>query len=313
MLPLRRVTIMIYINYFEIMRDIIESNIDFTVKKKGITREEVCTKIKNCCREISKAYYSNQNPNIPYKDPLYRLAYLYSAVPVNANLVDFVFENDPELEVYLDKVQSINGQVYICTFGGGPGTEILGLAKRIEKRNLNHQIVLKYLLLDQVNEWQESLITIEKQIELKFQHNIGINISSWPLMFRGQHSSKIDITDTGNFGNLGNLFGQDLTILSYIISEVFDDATKLRGFLTEMVTYAPSGSKFLFIERNEGRWKCEIERIAKDARLILSDFHDTKNNMSGDEQKTQLGQLFSDIEWSPRLTWNAFWVVGTKE
>lgn len=82
----------------------------------------------------------------------------------------------------------------------------------------------------------------------------------------------IDITDLANFGRWGNLFGQDIHILSYIISEVFDDAERLQRFIAEMAKYAPDGAKFVFIERTEDRWQKQIKETADEAGLTLSSF-----------------------------------------
>jgi len=125
----------------------------------------------------------------------------------------------------------------------------------------------------------------------------------------------IDITDTTKFEDLGNLFGNsDIFILSYVVSEVFDDAIKLQDFLSKMMEAAPTGSKFIFIERNEPRWIERINIMSEVAKLtLLSEPNLTNTYMSFDEQRTQLGKLPEEIDWSPRANWNAFWVVGTKE
>ena len=116
---------MTHIKYFEIVRDIIESNM--RAFQGTFTRNELCAQLRNYSSQMSENWMSGQQPNIPYHDPLCRMAYLYSSVPVNANLVEHVFERDSELEEYLDETQQRNGRVSICAFGAGPGTELLGL------------------------------------------------------------------------------------------------------------------------------------------------------------------------------------------
>ncbi len=322
---------MTYIKYFEIVGRVIESNIksisERISRERDISYEEarleVIDSIIKHLANNSLEWASGCQPNIHYEDPLCRIAYLYRIVPVNANLLEFVFENDAEIANYLDEVQEENGEVSICVFGGGPGTELLGLAKRIEMRSLEHQIVLNFLLLDQVPEWIESWRSIRKEIDLKFRNNINQNRNDWPLTTSG-YSCAIDITNIDNFGNWGAVFDQDIYIFSYIISEVFDDYLQLKNFITKMAVQSPQGAKFLFIDRNQKRgknWKHVIADLAENAGIALSEFHDTTSNMgvaSPKEEKTDLGQIYSDIlkiypEGKPRLTWDAFWVVGTKE
>jgi len=234
-------------------------------------------------------------------------------------LLEFVFEWDTELEDYMDKIQSENGEVGICAFGGGPGTELLGLAKRIETRvrigRIKDQTSLNFLLLDQVNEWMDSWYSIQREINSRFKNSFGSRKTNWPLITSG-NSCSIDVTNTKHFGNWGAVFDKDIYVFSYIVSEVFDYHNELQDFITKMSAQAPEGSKFLFIDRWGQKWKDNVEGIAEKSGINLSGFHDTKvfrHYMSPDEQKTDLGQIYIDVGRSPRTTWNAFWVVGTKE
>ena len=319
---------MTYIKYFEIVGRVIESNIESISESISRDRDisyeearmEVIDSIIGHLANNTHEWSSGCQPNIRYEDPLCRIAYLYRIVPVNANLLEFVFEKDAKIEVYLDEVQKENGEVNICVFGGRPGTELLGLAKRTEMRRIEHQIVLNFLLLDQVNEWVESWRAIRKEIDSKFRNNINQNRNGWPLTTSGD-SCAIDITNIDNFGNWGAVFGQDIYIFSYIISEVFDDYPQLKNFITKMAAQSPKGAKFLFIDRIEQRWKNVIIDLAENAGIALSEFHDTRSSMgvaSPKEEKTDLGQIYVDVlerypKGYPRLNWNAFWVVGTKE
>ena len=128
-----------------------------------------------------------------------------------------------------------------------------------------------------------------------------------------------DITSTKNFGNLGDVFGQDFYILSYVVSEIFDYAPDLRKTVAKMAEKAPPGSKFLFVERGEDRWVREIELLSKEAGLSISDMKRTETSMDTDEEKRDLGQIYFDVRqlhgknYDPRITWKAFWAVGTKD
>lgn len=305
------------IKYFKIIGDVIEPIVEHIVVSQGISRKEACSNIQKYLQIIRSEYYKKSQPNIPYSDPLCRIAYLYWTVPINASLVEFVFQRDPDLEEYLDEIQSKNNKITLCAFGGGPGTELLGLAKRIEKRkwegSLNQQLWLNYRILDKINEWQDSWTAISHQIESTLEKPFGSNRNNWPFILQGNHSM-IDITNLENFGKWGNLFGQDIHILSYIVSEVFDDAEDLQKFIIKMAEYAPEGSKFVFIERAEDRWKNKIKETADLAGLSLSGFIRKQNGrIDSEEEKTDLGRIYSELQWDPRLTYEAFWVVGTKE
>jgi hypothetical protein len=82
-----------------------------------------------------------------------------------------------------------------------------------------------------------------------------------------------------------------------------------------MVSQTPNGSKFLFIDRRGQNWNDNIRNLAKDGDIVLSHFNETKDYrhyMSDDEQRDDLGKIYYEVGRSPRTTWDAFWVVGTK-
>ena len=213
------------IKYFDIMRDVINTSIKSIADMRGISLEEAYSEVVSYLIKNSGEWNSGRQPNINYKDPLCRIAYLYGIVPANANLLEFVFEWDHELEAYMDKIQTENGEVGICAFGGGPGTELLGLAKRIETRvrigRNKDQTSLNFLLLDQVNEWMDSWYSIQREINSRFKRSFGPRKNNWPLITSG-NSCSVDVTHTEHFGNWGAVFDKDIYIFLYIIEYYFN-------------------------------------------------------------------------------------------
>ena len=99
------------VKYFEIVGEVINPEIDRIASQSSLSRKEVVSQVNQAVEAISKQYFSNKSPVIPYQDPLYRLAYLYGTVPVNAYVVERVFDTDPELRICLDKLRSATGEV----------------------------------------------------------------------------------------------------------------------------------------------------------------------------------------------------------
>lgn len=302
---------MTLVKYFEIMKDVVEANISSLMRQTGRPRQEICEDIRGYLQSNSKEWTSGRTPVIHYQNPLCRIAYLFGIVPANANLVEEVFDNDRELEEYFDAVLDETGDISICAFGGGPGTELLGLAKWIEKKEFDDSVSLDFLLIDKVYEWVDSWNALRNQINIRFRNRYGKGRYGWPVITSGNFSP-IDINNTSNFGNLGAVFDQDIFIMCYLISDIFANFNNLRAFASMMAEQAPEGSKYLFIDRRGPVWEDEVKLIASEAGLTLSKFNYTKTNMSGDEQIADLGSLNDDINWSPRVQWDAFWVVGTK-
>lgn len=301
-----------YIRYFQIVREVLEESINAQVSASGRTRAKVCEAILAHAKNCSKEWFSNGVPQIEYKDPLCRLAYLYLVVPATANLIESVFTKDNEIGEHFKKVSKEKGTVSICAFGGGPGTELLGVCKWAEQLKPKEPIQLEYLLLDRVSEWLDSWKAIKKRIESRIKKYKTSGGQNPPLAISGMFSP-VDIKDTGGLANLGSIFDQDIFILSYLVSEIFANFEDFRDFTQQVVHYAPKGAKFLFVDRNGPRWKKEIKTLAGQAGIKLSPFNDTEGNMFQTEQISDLGSLKTDIGISAKLTWKAFWVVGTKK
>lgn len=304
------------INYFQLIGDVIKDNIQSIAAEKHIGFEDAHKEVLKYLMENSAQWMSGRKPEIHYEDPLCRIAYLYGIVPVNANLIEYVFERCYELQEFMDHLHRKNDQINVCAFGGGPGTELLGLAKWIEKRHLGYTTYLRFLMLDQVNEWIDSQEAIQKQMESRFKSLYGER-SNWPLIV-SKTSCPIDITNLENFGNLGAIFGQDIYIFSYVISEIFNSASYLRKFTTKIAERAPQGSIFVFIERREDRWIDEIRLLAKESGINITEPTYTISSMDTDEEKTELGRIYLELKklhgqkYDPRITWNAFYMIGTK-
>lgn len=307
------------IRFFEMLGRVIERNIHTIAQQRGLTDDQAYQQVIAHIADNSKEWRSGRQPAIPYHDPLCRIAYLYAITAANAALVKKAFEQSGELVEYFDAVLAEKGDVSICAFGGGPGTELLGVAKWLEERMLEEELEedsvdLQFLLLDKQNHWVESWRAITREISSELREQYGRN--KVPVRVSGSFSA-VDITDPTALTDLGTLFQQDIFILSYVVSEVFENVAALRNFTAQMAQNAPGGSKFLFIDRDEERWRDEVRRIAQDAGLYLGEFTRSNTNMSHDEQATDLGRVYEDVKrlggWNPRVRWTAFWVVGTKQ
>jgi hypothetical protein len=301
-----------YIRYFQIVHDVLEENIAALVERSGKSRKDIAEGIKAQAAECSAQWFSGDVPAINYQNPLCRLSYLYAVVPATANLIQDIFAND-ELREHFRKVQKDKGTVSVCAFGGGPGTELLGISKWVETTKPKEPIFLEYLLLDRVNEWLDSWMALKKQIESRFRKFYGKERQSWPLVVSGMFSA-VDIKKPASLVNLGPIFDQDIYILSYLVSEIFANFEDLRNFTQQIADNAPKGAKFLFVDRKGPRWKEEITSLAKQAGIKLSAFNDTESYMDPPtEDVKDLGSLLKELGKYPKLTWKAFWVVGTKK
>jgi hypothetical protein len=203
--------------------------------------------------------------------------------------------------------------VSICAFGGGPGTELLGLSKWAERTKPQQPIHLEYLLLDKVGQWLGTWRAIQKRIEAKFKKHISKNRFQWPVLIKGDFSP-VNIKDRSGLVNWGDIFDQDIYILSYLISEIFEKSDDFRAFTQGIADHAPKGAKFLFVDRKGQCWKREIVEVARQADIELSGFNDMESSINPKtEEVKDLGLLPKEVGILPKLRWKAFWVVGTKK
>jgi hypothetical protein len=303
-----------YIRYFQIVAEIIEQNITALMKRTGKNRGQICAEIRSQYDHCLEEWFAGREPQMDYHDPVCRLAYLYGVVPATASVVETAFANDEELSKYFLKVAKKKGSVSVCAFGGGPGTELLAIAKWVERCNLRQPVSLDYLLLDRANEWLDSWKGIKKQIELRFAKYIGTDRQTWPVVVSSGFFSAVDIKSIAGSANVGSIFDQDLYVLSYLISEIFNNFGNLGNLTAQIAESAPSGAKFLFVDRKGNCWKNAIRTVAEQAGITLSDFHDTNDSMDPlTEESSDLGTLKQEIGKAPKLRWSAFWVVGTKK
>ena len=124
-----------------------------------------------------------------------------------------------------------------------------------------------------------------------------------------------DVTDLSQFPNLGDVWNQDLYVVNFLLSEIFNDDPGLRAFLSEVASVAPIGAKFVFIERRGSMWRHRMNAIANDAGLELSPFIELcSDDLDPDESPENLGAIYRTIgrRKSPRSSYKVVYSIGTK-
>ena len=302
------------IKYFEILGEVIQGDIDHMTSRTGKQRPDMYQEIVTHLINMESEWFSELQPNIPYGDSMCRIAYLYAHAPINSNLIGYIILSDAEFRNYLIAINQEKGIVDICAFGGGPGSELLGISKSISGLGLPTPLHLRFLLTDIVSDWFYSWNAIEQSVEKRQRTDYGIDRSKWPLITQGS-VHPVDVRNISHFNKTRGVFIRDAYILNYLISEIVDDFARFLKFMLEVNTIAPVGAKYLFIDRNRPEEKDKVIKVAYALGLSLSEIHETNVIMDLDEQRSDLGQLYLDLHASgrdPRTKWNAFWVVGTK-
>jgi hypothetical protein len=128
------------------------------------------------------------------------------------------------------------------------------------------------------------------------------------------------MTKVEQFGNLIDMFGQDLFVMNYVVSEVLGDPQKLQAVVTKMAESAPKGAVFLIIDREQNGVIDRAQNILGGAGLNPRPIQQSRGYLDGDEQTSDLEPYVSMVGRRPRATWGnrtatrgAFWLYGRKE
>ena len=260
---------------------------------------------------MSDQWFAGEHPTIAYEDPLCRWAYVYAHVPVQANLLcRVVMECERQSESFGRKLTSEN--VSITVFGGGPGTQLLGLAIYSldrAKYEPHEQIEVRVDVIDRVSAWVENVSWIKGEDSEIYSKQFGRR-HDWPALF-DVHTYPLNLSELNGFGNFTSLFRKDVFVLNYIVSKV-SDLDGVLPIMRKMVTGCPVGAHFLFVDRSDGDPTNKIDTLIEMLELEVGSGGRTVDNMDTDEDKNELKLINEFLDRQPRIKWNAVWVLAMK-
>jgi hypothetical protein len=177
---------------------------------------------------------------------LCRWAYTFAHAAVQANLFYRVLIEARRRSESLRR-KLIHEELSLVVFGGGPGTELLGIAKYYLGRaegGKHAQVEIRIDSIDRVSEWIENVSWIKAEIAKAYTEKFGKR-RDWPALF-DVYPYSLDFSDLDGFGNLPSLFRSDIFVLNYVVSEVFD-LDELLPIMKKMVEGCARGAHFLFV------------------------------------------------------------------
>ena len=301
--------------YFGIIKSALDKLIAGICKHRGVKRKVALQMARQHLQNMSEQWRSGQSPTIAYGDPLCRFAYLYCHTAVNANICEsFIRDHEDTVQYMIGKMNEAE-ELKICAFGGGPGTEFLALTKLLKQRYQDGLLTsysdIDFTLLDNTPEWAESWDTIEAAIRAEFANDYGKR-RNWPFTI-SKSFQPFDMTRVEQFSNLVQLFVHDIYILNYVVSEIIADDEALANLVNTMAHHAPSGARFVFIDRNQDNVSERVSKFITGARLTELWKDESATNMDSDEQANELEEYIEKIEWKPRVQWNgAFCIIAQK-
>jgi hypothetical protein len=314
-------------NYFKTIKAALDTSYGPICRHMNIAVNEAPQVVKNHLRAMNKEWFGYDPANIDYCDPPCRFAYLFAQTAANANLCEIAIRESPDV-CRLTEERAAEGELKVCAFGGGPGTELLALSKHLwRKRPNGPHVQVTFTLLDRVNEWVESWQALEAEIKAALKAKYG-PFPKHPFSVSGYFVSN-DMTKPNQYVNLPTLFAQDLFFLNYAVSEITGGNTnyhathpQFQELITAAVGACRPGSKFIITDRDQDSVIANSQRLLQDAGLQVSQIGKVCRRMDDDERPEVLQAFSDDIERQPRCWWRgrygsgsnrgAFYLVGTK-
>ena len=170
---------------FRAINSILLQNLRAIARSRNLDANQAAEKIAAHIKDMQGQWFAEEPPAIEYEDPLCRWAYLFAHVPVQANLFQRVLiEAGRHCEAFGRKL--IGDKLSMVVLGGGPGTELLGLAKYyVERAKLvgcREQIEIRVDIIDRVAAWVENVPWIKDEIAKIYTEEFG-KAHDWPARF----------------------------------------------------------------------------------------------------------------------------------
>lgn len=302
------------IHFFQTLDAVLTQGISDICNVYRISEAEAVEKVQAFLAENSTQYFSD-GTKLQYDDPLCRIAYLYAYVAAHANLIDNACYGLKALRTFLASKLENNEEIHICSFGGGPGSELLGFVKFFARAAEGDDTVdVHFTLVDSITEWDETWQALVNGIEATLRPIYGDSRRHWPVVI---HRSflPLNLTQVNNFRNLPTRFnGIELYVFNHTVSELLAHKDGFEEVFDYSVSHAQIGAYFLFIDRNQSQvydWVSDL--IERHEALTVVGQRTESTHMDRDEQKEDLGKWFVLMNRHPKLTWNAFFILAQKE
>ena len=233
--------------YFKIVKEVLERGISDCVAEYNISRDEVLTRMRSHIDNTQKQHYE-LDPEIEYGDPLCRLGYLHRHAGINATLFERVLKEDQALQTTITDAET-RGRLRVCSVGGGPGTELLGLAKYLLHQPWKIPQRIDFTVLDNVYHWAETWEQLAEAAEGVLEAELG---SDRPTVSQGFLS--FDVFDPSSYEGFPSMFNDaDIVVCNYLFSENPENLNDAKRAIFRLNQLVSDGCTFVVIDRHENK------------------------------------------------------------
>ena len=239
--------------------------------------------------------------NVDYSDPVTRFAYVRTYVTSHANLVYQLISRSRALQECLQ-----SEHVQVSCIGGGPGSDLLGIIKYLEKSG--SEISLTCNIFDGETGWGETWSGLFEKVDS------GLHVV---------HAfNSFDVVEKKSWSKFRKYLSSDLFTMIYFMSEIYGLKSEAEPYFDHLMSNAKSGALFLFVDnrrsdnnpKKPGRLFSEwFENLADRHELTILQSADEAIGLPRDEEKTEMGIYIHKFARTPKLTADIAWRVAVKE
>jgi hypothetical protein len=262
---------------------------------------EVIEAVQAHLQKNSAAYYDGKPVSLPYDDPLCRIAYIYTYVAAHAYLLEYALAHFAATrELIASRLDAEGGALEICSLGGGPGSELLGLVRHIEERaEEGASAAVTFCVVDRVAAWADSWRALVLGIEADMKQRFGPRRGNWPVTVSHEFQP-LDLRAPASLTDYPSRFGNvDLFVVNHVVSELKGSEEALGAWLGALANRSREGALFLVMDRNEAGMAAVIEKMLSSTGLAVVDRYEGKVPMPIDEEKSDLGATWQKFGRRP--------------
>ena len=300
--------------YFQIVKRIIDEVVDLHADSSGQTAPEVLNEIRAQIEATSGQHWSDDDPEIEYNDPLCRIGYLYSHATANAT----VFEKALSDSDYPSRKMrnGSRGTLNICSMGGGPGTELLGISKYLSQHPyLVQPRRIEFTIVDEVQEWADTWTQLAEASEEELRSSLASYDIEPPVIspqFLG-----FDVLDPSTYKKFPHIFKKtDMVVFNYLFSENKAKLDAVQQALAELAKTTREDCAFVVIDRLESNpiFTNKVVKLFESAFGVEVCCLYRRGTIDSDEQTSQMGgKLIDSLGRWPRTTFKAFWFMVARQ
>ncbi|WNG40099.1 hypothetical protein F0U61_45270 [Archangium violaceum] len=294
--------------YFKAIKNILDDAINSYSQDMGEPVDSLCAKMGAHLQEMAKQHRED-DPVIAYNEPLCRLAYLYKHVAANATLCERALSR---IDAAKKALKARAGKkLRVCSVGGGPGSELLGLVKFLVRNDKPEKFMperIDFTIFDLVPQWGESWGQLANQAESILKAEGKSDGFDAPAIAHNFYP--LDITKKSSYKDFAWLLKNvDLVIFNYVISENIEHLDDIADALKIISTKSNDDAALVFIDRKEHSNRINdwlIDALPDAGFMLTAPPLFESGILDGDDQVSpHLGQYPKKIGQNPRTK---FWI-----